>query len=274
MIKNVLLLFLTLPLLCAATDLKPWFGNEYEFEFRASFLYQNFNSLSTASHHRFKHTENDGFLTLSIAYPFKHYCGEFEATVADTRVQNYRWDNFRLTMRHQLLSEDEGDIITLTTGLTLTEPFSLALHDLSSFHHGHFEAEATVSLGQEFGFPDYICRWWNVVGIGTAEEGSPWIREDAACEYKYEDRHLFRGFMNTLWGTGHKGLHPYKFKGYGSIRHQSVDLGVRYGYVLGCYGTLSIAYARRVFAYNFPRNTNLVLLEYYLPFGMQVFTNY
>ena len=36
MLKNILLLLLFLPIFCMATDLKPWFGNEYEFEFRAT----------------------------------------------------------------------------------------------------------------------------------------------------------------------------------------------------------------------------------------------
>jgi hypothetical protein len=269
MLKNILLLFFLLPIVCGATDLKPWYGYEYEFEMRATFLYQNFDQISSCNHLE-KHTENDGFLTLSVAYPFKRYCCEFEATVADTRVQNYRWDNFRITGRFQFLGEIYGNYLTAVAGLILDEPLSQALHDVSSFHHGHINGEAFLSFGKEY---DQF-RWWTIVGLGTADRGSAWVHEDVAFEYLFEESHLFRGFVHTLWGMGKNKLNTINFKGYGKIRHQSVDVGVRYGYDWGCYGRLSIEYARRVHALNFPKNTNLVFLEYYLPLGTQVFTNY
>ena len=73
--------------------------------------------------------------------------------------------------------------------------------------------------------------------------------------------------MNTLWGLGkkifaitfHDNLH---FKGYGKINHKSVDLGIPLWLYDGMLGTLSLQYARRVYAYNFPKNANLVLLKY------------
>ncbi len=265
-------LFLFIPFFCVATDLKPWFGTEYEAEIRATLLYQNYDSLAIPHHNSFKHKRNDAFMTLSATYPFRRYCGEFEATAADTRHQKYRWDNFRITGRYQWMDETDGFPLSLVTGITLTEPFSRALHDISSFHHGHIEAEAHLSFGKKYGYSCsnfYIFRWWNVTGIGKAEEDHPWYREDVACEYNYGDVHQFRGFVHTLWGTGKKNLHPHHFKGYGDIKHKSVDVGFRYSYTLGCWGIWSIQYARRVYASNFPENANLALIEYYYPFGSQ-----
>ncbi len=270
-------LFLFIPLICTATDLKPWFGNNYETEIRATLIYQNYNAISIPHRHSFRHNENDAFMTLSATYPFKRYSGEFEATAADTRYQKYRWDNFRITGRYQWMTEAEGDEFSLVTGLTLTQPYSRALHDISSFHHGHIEGEATMSFGQKYGRPcshDYTFRWWSVTGIGASDVGSSWVREDLACEYNHDDTHELRGFVNTLWGLGGKNLRPEHFKGYGNINHKSVDLGIRYSYTIGCWGTLSIQYARRVYAYNFPENTNLALCEYYFPFGSQPSCNY
>ncbi len=266
-------LFLFITAICAATDLKPWFGNEYETEIRATVLYQNYHSISAPHHHAHKRNENDRFTTFSAAYPFRRYCGEFEVTSANTRHQKYRWDNFRVTGRHQWASEIDGDPLSMVAGLTLTEPLSRALHDISSFHHGHLEGEIHFSLGKKYGYPqcckDYLYRWWNVIGFGIADVGSPWVRGDAAFEYNYDGINQFRGFINTLWGLGRNNLRIHRFKGYGSIEHKSVDLGIRYGYTLGCFGTLSLQYAHRVYAYNFPKNANLVLLEYYFPFGTQ-----
>jgi len=271
-------LFLLIPLLCEATDLKPWFGNDYEAELRATALYQNYRSVATPSHHNIKREENDAFITLSAAYPFKRYSGEFEATAAFTRHQSQCWDNFRVTGRYQWLNDNEdGDPFSLVTSLTLTEPFSRALHDISSFHHGHLEGEFDISFGKAYGCEcskDYLYRWWSVIGAGVAEEGSPWLRGDAAFEYNANGTHLFRGFVNTLWGMGGEILDPYHFRGYGKIHHESVDVGFRYGYVIDCFGTLSIQYARRVYAYNFPENANLVLIEYYCPFGSQISSSY
>lgn len=278
MIRTKLLcLFLFVPFICEAADLKPWFGNEYEVELRATLLYQNYSSISIPFHHSIKRHANDGFITLSATYPFKRYRGEFEATAAYTQHQKGRWDNFRITGSYLWLDELEDDPLNLVTGIILTEPFSRALHDISSFHHGHIDGEFFLSYGKKYGCPcskDYISRWWNVIGIGIADFGSPWIRGEAAWEYNFYDAQQLRVFVNTLWGIGKNYIDPHHFKGYGKIKHKSVDLGIRYGYTMGCWGTLNLEYARRVFAYNFPHNANLVLLEYYYPFGTQVYTNY
>lgn len=266
-----------LPILCQATDLKPWFGNMYETELRATLLYQNYNSLATRYHCDAKREENSAFLTLSAAYPFKRYCSEFEATAAETSHQEPGWDNFRLTGRYQWLNESCGTPLSLVTGFILTEPLSRALHDISSFHHGHLEGELFVSFGKKYGYPclnNYRFRWWQVIGAGQADVGYPWIRGDIAFEYRMKWGQEFRGFINTLWGTGPASLRPRHFKGYGPIKHRSIDAGIRYGYTFCRKGTLSIQYARRIYAHNFPRDANLVILEYYFPFGFQLPCNY
>ena len=179
-----ILLSLIFPFLCHATDLKPWFGAQYETEVRAVFLYQNYDKVAIPGHHDYKRCENDLFATLSATYPFKRYCGEFEATLADTRHQNKLWDNFRLTGRYQWLNDREGDSMSLVTGITLTQPLTRALHDISSFHHGHIEGEFHVAIGETYGDPDYdshLFRWWTVSGVGVAQSGSAWVRGDAAC---------------------------------------------------------------------------------------------
>jgi hypothetical protein len=274
--NKLLFLFFLFPFFCEATVLKPWFGSDHEVEIRSSVLYQNYSSIAIP-HHRFRRHANDVFMTLSATYPFRRYCGEFEATVANTRHQNYRWDNYRVTGRYQVMNELDGSPITLTAGITLGEAFSLALHDVSSFHHGHLEGEFHLSFGKKYGYPcshDYIFRWWNVFGIGTSDIGSPWLREEIACEYNDRGVHQWRCFAHTLWGVGQQNLRYLHFKGYGSINHQSVDVGVRYGYTIDCWGTLSIQYARRVYASNFPQNANLTLVELYIPFGIQSSAKY
>lgn len=277
--RNLLIIFLSISLGCWATDLKPWFGNDYEVEFRGTLLYQNYNSISTSCtcRHRHNNNNNDIFATFSAAYPFKRFSGEFEVTAASTRHQPYNWDNIRITGRYQWMNDIDGDPISLVTGLTVDQCFTGALHDISSFHHGHLEAEAHVAFGKTYGDlyeQGYLYRWWGVLGIGDADTGWVWLRGDVAGEYYYDDRHLFRGFMKTLWGTGHKDLNPRHFDGYGKIQHRSVDLGIRYSYSMDCWGTVSLEYAHRVYAHNFPKDVNLLLFEYYYPFGSQPSCSY
>jgi hypothetical protein len=274
---KILLLLLFFPIFIHATDLIPWFGNIYEAELRTEILYQNYQSISSG-HHTYKKNANDYFLTLSVEYPFKRFSGQFEATGAHThRQQPYRLDNVRVTGRYQWTDQLEGDPFNIVSGVIVDFPLTHAVHDVSSSHHGHLEGELNVAFGKKYGYPgtrNYHFRWWSVIGIGLAEEGSPWVRDDAALEFNFANRHHLRAFVNTLWGLGRDDLRLPEFRGYGSIRHQSVDVGFRYSFDAGCYGTLSIQYARRVYAFNFPEKTNLVMLEYYISFGMQAMCSY
>lgn len=261
--------FLSLPLICQATELKPWFGNNHEVEIRARVLYQNYQSLS-ASRHTVKHNANDVFLTLSAEYPFRRYSGEFEVTAARTEHQRNRWDDFRGTGRYQWMNDADGDPFSLVLGITIAQPYSRALHDISSFHHGHLEGMLHLSIGKSYGTScdqDYTFRWWNAFSIGKADIGKTWYREELALEYKYGNVHHFRAFGHGLWGAGKQDLHPRHFHGYGCIKHRSIDLGVRYGYTFSCWGTFNLQYARRVYAHNFPEQANLILFEYYYPLG-------
>ncbi len=49
----------------------------------------------------------------------------------------------------------------MVVGIILTEPYSRALHDVSSFHHGHLEGEFNIAVGMKYGCPcsrDYLFR--------------------------------------------------------------------------------------------------------------------
>lgn len=274
-IKNFLFL-IGFPIFIHATDLKPWYGKDYETEIRASILYQNYQSIASPFFTKFG-SANDVFFNLSAAYPFRRYCGEFEATVARTHHQNYRWDNFRFTGRFQVLDDREGDCITLVGGITFIQAFSRALHDISSFHHGHVEGLFTLSVGKKYGFTrfhDYLYRCWNVIGIGAADVGVPWVMDYFAFESIHRDVHHVRWFTEILWGTGGENIFGHCFEGYGFIKHRSVDVGVRYSFDFPCWGTLSLQYARRLYALNFPKNANLLFVEFYFPFGTQYNCSY
>lgn len=58
------------------------------------------------------------------------------------------------------------------------------------------------------------------------------------------------------------------FKGYGSIQHNSVNLGFRYTHLLEYFGSLSFEYKGRVYARNFPVYANIFLVELRYDFGL------
>src|SRR5262249_20135009 len=157
-----LLLILFLPSLLTADQGMPWLPPPGEIQARATYLFQSYPGLDAARDSR-HFSSNDHFLTLSAEASPYFALGELgpwfvrypvsialEFTVAKTRRQQWEFDNVSLTGRYRWL-DDIGarDPITLTTGLTLIQPWSHAIKDPSSFHHGHFEGEFTISFGKE-----------------------------------------------------------------------------------------------------------------------------
>src|SRR5437868_908175 len=150
MFKIKIFLLCMIPFSIQATNLIPWFGNIYEAELRASGLYQNYDRISSG-HHTYKRNANDYFLTLSAEYPFKRYSGEFEATGARTHKQQpIRLDNVRITGRYLWTDQLEGDPFNIVSGIIVDLPLTHAVHDPSSFHHGHIEGELNVAFGKKY----------------------------------------------------------------------------------------------------------------------------
>lgn len=273
--KKSLVLLCLLSFTLNATELRPWLERELEIQPQVTGIYQTYNHISTP-HGNINHHAHDGFLTGSAALTVFDWSAEVEATFADTRRQRPACDNLRLTGRYRWLDDISGDdFISLTTGITITQAFRHSVHDISSFHHGKFEQELHVAIGKEFPYEEYPytafwnSHWWAVAAIGTADVGSPWLRAEAAWEKNWCNEQQLRIFAHVLWGLGHNNIkHTEDFDGYGPIQHQSIDLGVRYSYLFEFGGTLSMEYAHRVHAHNFPANANLLLFNFLYPFSL------
>lgn len=269
MFRWLLALMVAVPCLNSATELQPWFGRDYEVEARATYLFQSYRKVATP-HRHFNRDANDSFLTLSASLPWKDLNGELETTFAYTRHQHPAWDNLRLTGRYRLMNDvNAEDPVALTAGITATIAAKHSVQDISSFHHGRVEGEFHVAVGKEFPCEEFwMTRAWAVVGVGVAEKGSPWIRANAVWERNWWDQQQVRFFMNTLWGLGKRNLCREKsFHGYGPIRHQSVEIGARYSYAV-CGAILSLEFAHRVYARNFPAHANLIMAQVFYPFSV------
>lgn len=270
-IFSVLTAALLLPALLSATDLTPWLTKDFEFQPRVSGLFQHYPRIARTHGHTHQ-SGNDQFYTFSLGLSAFNWSGEVESTLAHTRRQDYLCDNIRITGRYRWLDDIPGeDAISLTTGLTLIKAFRHSVFDVSSFHHGEYEGEVHAAIGQELSQCQnfWATRWWGVLALGQGNHGSPWIRTETAWEKNWCDIHQLRLFAHSLWGLGRGSLPcPGHFHGYGPIAHQSIDLGLRYTHLFDFSGVLSIQYAYRVYASNFPENTSLLLLSFVYPFGL------
>lgn len=265
--KVLLGLMLFFPSVVQAVDLKPWFTRAYQLQGLIDYRFQSYHSVdapSKSSHY----SSNDHFVDGSLMFVYEPFSLQLETEFADTKKRNFDWDHVSFTGRYLWLDDNIGDPVSLTTGLTVSRAWREAVNDISSFHHGRNEAFLHVAIGkQNIEGSTWLSRWWGVLGIGTADRWTPWIVANAAYEWNSCDTHRLRLYVNSLWGCGGRKLKAQDFGGYGPINHRSIDIGVRYSYEFDYYGMLSIDYARRVYAHNFPDNANILTLCYIYPFG-------
>ena len=136
--------------------------------------------------------------------------------------------------------------------------------DISQACEGH------VAVGKEFECRQFwTSRIWGMGAVGIGDVGSVWVKGDLVWEHNWWDRQQCSLFTHTLWGLGEKRLNlAIPFKGYGSIAHQSVDLGGRYAYFFECGITLHVEYAYRVYARNCPERTSIASIGLKYDFGL------
>jgi len=268
--KYFCLLFVLLAPFLEATERMPWYPRYLELQPRATWLYQDYQKVDTAkgSQH---HSSHDNFLFLSISGAYDRWAVELEISAAATHHRNFSLSDISLTGRYQWKDDIIGDAVSLTTGLTVSHVFEIALHDISCFYHGGIQLEGHVAVGKEFCLCQqfWISRAWGVLGLGIADHGSPWVRFDAAWEHNVWDCHRFRIFADSLWGLGRNNLSlKHHFHGYGPIHHQSIDLGFAYSHHFEAGAIVDLGYSYRVHAHDCPERVNKIFISLLYPFGL------
>ncbi len=267
----------------SATEFSPWFGPVLEIEGRVNCLVEQYSAIDgrvrspygyfPVDEHHVKDIQSacNVFVDVSASLaPTEEWSAEIEAVAADTRHRSFGMDSLLLTGRYRWLNDIVGDPVSLSTGLTVIKVFKPAWHDLAVFHHGGIACEAHVAAGKEFSCRQFWTnRVWAVAAAGVGDIGSPWLRGDLFWEHNWWDRQQVRLFVHSLWGMGGDTLNlAVPFRGYGPIRHQSVDAGLRYSYYFESGFTASVVYARRVFAKNCPQRVNFAIFELRYAFGL------
>lgn len=260
------------PSLCLSTEKKPWLGNSFEFEFRPSVAVDHYTRIDT-KHGTVKKNSYSTLMNLSLSMAIlDSFSAEFELLTAKTPQQAFIPSDFRATGRYWWLDDIMGDPISLVIGYTLIAPFKNSRRDLSLWYHGDISSEIHLSIGKEFSCIGSYYTWdhrmWLVSSLGIGHGGAPWVGFEAHAEKQFCEENSLDAFVRTLWGLGHRKLDlSHSFPGYGSIHHQSVDVGLCYYYNIPFWATLSAEYLCRVYGRNFPKNNQRLTLTLLVPFS-------
>jgi hypothetical protein len=262
------LLCLTCP--SFALETMPWLGNQYEFDFSSAFTYSRYHKVEGASV-QLKNPSNDYDLLLDLGFtPYSLFDVRTEIEFAKTPRQSSNWRSVALQARYQWLDDISGDPLSLTTGFNVRAVPHHSLRDVSCPYASYANYELTVSAGKEWSKEAmWTMRTYGYASLGIANHGFPWIQELFVWQFNWQDTHELSLFTVGNFGFGNKHhVNVRHFNGWGKFQHQSIDLGIGYGYQFSFYGTLAVSYAYRLFAHNFPERVNFFTLAYSIPFSL------
>lgn len=252
-----------------ATEYQPWLGEPFQFEWRNSIFYQDYNHVVSGAYN-FHHCSHDYFATTSISNSLPGIGLELEVTAASTRMQRYNFDNIKGTGRYLIFDDLTGDYLSIVGGLSLSGVSHGALYDVASCHHGYFEGELFLSFGKELlrAFDDWKLRLWGMSSFGVGSRGSPWVKAKVNVDYRPWYCHAFSLYTFGWVGLGQHWFYFHNFHGYGSIQHLSIDVGAKYTYFIELLGELSVDCFHRVRVRNFPDNATGIKIELMTTFGL------
>lgn len=253
-----------------ALETKPWFGDVYEFDFQGVYSFSRFTKVDGASKQLKNPLNNHDFLFDLGFTPSPSFDFQVEGEFAQTTLTGFNFRSAALQGRYRLLDDIAGDPISLTFGLIFRGASPHFLHDVSTPYAAECNTELTCALGKEWSSEGmWTMRTYGLATLGQANRGYPWTRELALWELNLNDTHRFTLFGEGYFGFGgQQHVNVDHFDGWGKFQHQSIDLGLSYGYKFDVYGVLTGSYAYRVFAHNFPEHVNFFILSYQLPFSM------
>ncbi len=267
-IQKFLCLFL--PILGSSLEVQPWFGDCLEFHFLGNYAYSFFNKVQRGVP-QLTSTFQSNVVSLGLDFsPTPEWSVDSEFQLADTTKQNFNFRSFALQARYLWLDDIIGDKVSFATGINARFTNTDSLRDVSCPYHANFDFELNLAMGKEFDISDsFAWRLWGYGAVGHANRGSPWVRGILSIETNYDERHKLSLLAEGSNGYGrHTTVFINDFDGYAKIRQKSIDIGARYGYRLGVYGTIRFSYMRRVLAKSCPEDVNAFIFSYLLPFSL------
>lgn len=260
-------LYLLLPCSLFSFELQPWYLAIGEFNFRPSYSYRYYPSVSQAKPYH----SHDHRIDLNLGVQFwPNWEVQLETDFLHSHKLNWGAEAVGMQIRHLLLDDVAGDPVSLSVGLQGYFVPTRSLRDVSVPYHAQGNLELGVAIGKEVDkIYHWLFRFWGFLGVGQANRGAPWIRPLLMAEMKFQQKHVFKAFTESSIGFGCR--HHLKiddFNGYAKIAHRSIDLGLNYTYLFRIWGSLSFEGAYRVYAHSFPRRAVTACVQYRLPFSL------
>lgn len=262
------ILFFTLFTSLTGLEKQPWFGEVYAFHLLTGYSYSHFSQIQGNSSSL--PPSNDHLVFADLEFSFSPvWSTDIDMEWADTPRQIFGFRSFGSQVRYLWMDDVIGDPFSLSTGVSMRIVSPTSLKDISCPYHGDIEVEGSGALGKEF---DSLQFWrfrvWFYAALGIANKGSPWVKGSIALEGNQQDEHKWAIWLEGVHGYGKEGsLNLSSFRGYGRVRQKALDIGIRYGYRMGVWGTLRAEYGKRVLAKRCPKNIHTFTLSYLLPFS-------
>lgn len=262
--------FLLLTASAFTLETKPWYGEVYAFYFQGAYSFSRFTHVEGAST-QLKRPLNNNDMLFNVGFtPTESIDLEMELEFGQTTLTNLNYRSVALQGRYRLLDDIAGDPISLVFGANVRQACDHFLTDVSTPYAAVFNAELSCSVGKEWSENGmWTMRTYGLATLGQANRGYPWSKQLFVWQFNVEDTHRFGFFAEGNVGFGNRQhVNVENFHGWGRFQHQSVDVGLSYGYKIGFYGVITAAYAHRVFAHNYPEHVNFFTLSYHLPFSL------
>ncbi len=249
-------LLLLLPLSLCALDLhyNPWFGRDKEFEVGPYYTFRHYDRLDC---------EGDGNTSdyaniIGASFNFTWAPDWFfysQVDLADTRHLNFNLNQWLLFVNTKWCDDIVGDCVSFTTGLQFAINTNHSLRQEILYHTGEWEFELHAAVGKEYAiFENWIFRGFLDLAVGIADRGTPWGKGLLAFEYNMYDCHYFALLARSWIGFGDQTLRcDQPFKGYGSLAHQNLDLGLAYQWSACEWGLFGIEGYIGVASKNYPK---------------------
>ena len=258
-----------LPFALLSLETQPWFGDVYEFHFLGAYAYSRFNSFQNAVPPlKPPFQSNLAYLGLDFS-PSPVWSIDGDLQFADTTQMSFNFRSIALQARYLWCDDIIGDKVSFATGANIRTTSTRSLKDISCPSHGNVDFELNFALGKEFEASNsWLFRAWCFGAVGHANRGAPWVKAILSLETNINDTHKWALYAEGINGYGrHVHVDIDHFFGYAKIREKAIDLGIRYGYRTGVWGTLRFEYVRRVLAKSAPQRVNTFIISYLLPFS-------
>ncbi len=254
----------------AGFDQKPWMGEFLQFHLKPSFSYRYYPDVSR-SYSPSHYSSHDRFTQIDLSVAFLPNMDlQLGMELADTSRQSLGVQSAATQLRYQWLSDTVGAPVSLTTAFLIRWASPRSLKDVSCPYSANWNFELVNAIGKEYeGIKNWLLQGFAALGVGQASHGRPYLTSILAVDSCFLKAHTFSLFAEGYFGFGHtKFIDVSKFRGYGNIFHQSIDLGIGYTYTINeIWGKFSVEYARRVFAKAFPEKANTFIIKYDYPFS-------